>query len=207
MGALGGSLGWEPWLLGPLQGAAKFNTNDLNILIYSNTWGMGISPWWSYIESQIYSVRNPTFIYLLSWSSFHIIIHTFFLYLPTHFSPAALYFYRWHPIIPNHMLQVPKTSQSARCLSPHLPLTTFTLYSEYPKDCTKNLCFFLSVKDTPDIHLAICSLFSKLCRFLAFIAGVSIQLCTSGHRLYKSFYVHHVHLESEWELAHISLRL
>jgi len=41
-------------------------------------------------------------------------------------------------------------------VSPH------QLHSEYPKDCTKRLCF-LSVKDTPHIHLAIMN--SVLSRF------------------------------------------
>ena len=70
-----------------------------------------------------------------------------------------------HPIISTLMFHMPKPSKSI----------TPQPRSEHPKDCTNPHWASLSFRDTPHIYLTIIrSALSRLCRFSAFIAHVSV---------------------------------
>ena len=116
-------MGWDP-----LQRSAKFYANDLNIFIYSNTWGYLIGGLISiYQKSNIYRLRHcHHFI-----SSFTHSVRVF-LHLTTLFSPAPPHFYR---STPNHpQSYAPDAQTISIChVSPH------QLHSEYPKVCIHNL--------------------------------------------------------------------
>ena len=91
-----------------------------------------------------------------------------FLFLPFHLTPATSTFLQ-ADTQSSTLLCAPDAQTTSIChVSPHPP------HSIYPIDYKFTL-HFLSFSDTPHIHLTIFhSVLSKLCRFSAFIAHVSV---------------------------------
>ena len=110
--------------------------------------------------------------------------HSFqvFLFLPLHLTPATSIpsFYRPTPNHPHSY--APDVQTTSIChVSPHPPHSVYT-----PEWLYKSTLRCLAFSDTPHIHLTIIhSILSRLCRFIFFIAQVSVPyvntLLTRAH--------------------------
>ena len=132
----------------------------------------------------------------MSSSSFHMIIHTLCPSLPApanSFLPSPLHISTdRHPIIPNLTLQVPKPSRSAtshhiihlqrfcdlvkgRLISvPYIYIYIYISYTLNAQKTVQNLSMLSTHSVHPPRYHTLCSLLSKLCRFIVFIAHVSV---------------------------------
>ena len=105
-----------------------------------------------------------------------------FLPLPLLFSPLPPHFYRDDTQSSPLLLSKCPNLLNLPCLT-----TAATLWT--PKRLYKTSLHFLSFKDTPHIYLTIiCSALSRLCRFSAYIAHVSVMYVnTLWTRALKTF--------------------